>query len=312
MCLEVPKKQIDDITRFRQLQKLSKHDTIREQMDGRTELRSSGICYHNKDKPIAVYDSGVGGLPYLQWLLERLPGERFVYLADHAHFPYGEKPLEELRAIIPAAVEKLIAAADPKLVVIACNTASVVALAELRQRFGIPFVGVVPAVKPAAEQSSQCKVGLFATRRTIEDPYTDDLIRRFASHCEVVRYAEGDIVDLVERRYFSTGKEERRALLRPAAQHFLAAGVDHLVLACTHFVFLKRELEELMDGKAAVIDSRYGVGQQVLRIVQREGLSCDGSFPREEPHRFYITGSDSNEQYRAFAAHFGLAWGGEL
>ena len=281
-------------------------------MDGTAKRQATGIRYYYRDKPIAVYDSGVGGLPYLQWLLERLPAERFVYLADHGHFPYGEKTIEELRTIIPAAVEKLIAETDPKMVVIACNTASVVALAELRQRFGIPFVGVVPAVKPAAEQSSLCKIGLFATRRTIEDPYTDDLIRRFASHCKVVRYAEGGIVDLVEQNYFSTDKEERRALLRPAAKHFLAAGVDHLVLACTHFVYLKRELEELMEGTAEVIDSRYGVGRQVLRIVRREGLAFEGKLPREEPHRFYITGRADHQQYRAFAAHFGLAWGGVL
>jgi glutamate racemase len=267
----------------------------------------------SRDKPIAVYDSGVGGLPYLRWLLEQLPQERFIYLADHDHFPYGEKRVEELQEIIPASVARLIAETEPKMVVIACNTASVIALSELRARFGIPFVGVVPAIKPAAEQSANCRIGVFATRRTIEDPYTDDLVRRFADHCHVARYAEGRIVDFVERRFFLSEPQERRELLRPAAEYFLEEGVDHLVLACTHFVFLKEELEALTGGEIRVIDSREGVGRQVLRILRREELAAPGGErTEEEPHRFFITGDGEHEAYRSFAAHFGLSWGGAL
>jgi glutamate racemase len=302
----------------------ARYDTV--YMDG---MEKSSRNTEYRQRPIAVYDSGVGGLPYLHWLQERLPAERFVYLADHDHFPYGEKPIPELRSIIPDAVGRLIAASAPKMVVIACNTASVVALAELRSRFGIPFVGVVPAVKPAAEHSRNCRIGIFATRRTIEDPYTDDLVSRFASHCRIARYAEGRIVHMVEQSYFSSSREQRRELLRPAADYFIQAKVDHLILACTHFVYLKKELEELLEGIAEVIDSRDGVGRQVMRILQREELAAGTATPAAAAEKtaampgtgelahaggnqFYITGKGRHDQYRSFAAHFGLEWGGSI
>jgi glutamate racemase len=274
-----------------------------------------------REKPIAVFDSGVGGLPYLGWLSEHLPEESLVYMADNAHFPYGEKTTAELQRIIPEAVEKVIAAADPKLVVIACNTASVVALADLRRRFGIPFVGVVPAVKPAAERSANGRIGIFATRKTIEDPYTDDLVRQFASGLHVARFAEGRIVELVERSFFSTRAAERRRLLQPAADYFLRQEVDHLVLACTHFVFLRDELEEMMKDGVSVIDSREGVGRQVMRILEREGLAAEPAETRSDNGAaadrgadtcFYMTRQEERGEYRHFADLFGLSWGGAL
>ena len=138
--------------------------------------RNDAHCLDHR--PVVVFDSGVGGLPYLQRLREFLPDETFSYVADTANFPYGEKSTAELNDIVHRQMERLIHRIVPKLVVVACNTASVVALSELRAAFGLPFVGVVPAVKPAAETTENKRIGLIATRKTVEDPYTDMLESR--------------------------------------------------------------------------------------------------------------------------------------
>lgn len=274
-------------------------------------------------RPIAFFDSGVGGLPYLQWIKENLPGENLVYLADRANFPYGEKDDAQLRRIITATVGRFIRAVKPKLMVIACNTASVVALAELRRRFDIPFVGVVPAVKPAAEHSRSCSIGILATRRTVEDPYTDDLIRSFAPQCRVHRYAGVEIVDLVENRYYTASREEKQAVLQSAVEYFKARNVDTLVIGCTHFVFVQDELGEMLGEGTMVIDSREGVGRQVMRLLSRIGnVSAGEGGPArtsgktegqtEGRARFFITRQEDEDRYLRFAADFGLEWGGVL
>ena len=137
------------------------------------------------DDPIVFIDSGVGGLPYLEKARIYMPGENLVYVADNKNFPYGEKSAGQLKSIILMLIRKIVDKISPKLIVIACNTASVVALSLLREEFGIPFVGVVPAIKPAGEYSENGKIGLLATRKTVEDPYTDTLINEFASSCRV-------------------------------------------------------------------------------------------------------------------------------
>ena len=141
-------------------------------------------------KPIAFLDSGVGGLPYLEMAREHLPKENFIYLADRKNFPYGTKSAEEVFAAVAVLTDRILAAEKPKVFVLACNTMSVVALTRLRKLYPrLPFVGVVPAVKPAAERTKVKRIGVLATNRTLQDAYLDDLIRRFASSCEVVRVA---------------------------------------------------------------------------------------------------------------------------
>lgn len=283
-----------------------------------------------KTRPIAVFDSGVGGLPYLSWLKSNLHGERFVYLADRANFPYGEKSEEELRGIIMDTVGRYIAKQDPKIMIIACNTASVVALADLRERYDIPFIGVVPAVKPAAEMSKTRSIGILATRRTVQDPYTDELISSFAPGCRVSRFAGVEIVDLVENRFFTTSMEEKRRVLKPAVDYFRRQSVDVVVVACTHFIFVQEELQRMMGKGAYVIDSREGVGRQAIHVLDGRqllagdaGQSAAGSDTADpgdptysgagtDGDYFFVTRAQDEEQYRKFAADFALQWGGVL
>ncbi len=273
---------------------------------------------HGKTRPVAVFDSGVGGLPYLAWLKRNLPGERFVYLADRANFPYGEKSEEELRGIIVDTVGRYITSQDPKIMIIACNTASVVALADLRTRYDIPFIGVVPAVKPAAEMSKTRSIGILATRRTVQDPYTDELISSFAPDCRVSRFAGVEIVDMVENHFFSASTEEKRRVLRPAVDYFREQSVDIVVVACTHFIFVQEELQRMMGNGTQVIDSRDGVGRQAIHVMDKYRLlgrdtagPIDGGEPSAGDY-FFVSRQQDEERYRRFAADYALQWGGVL
>ena len=269
-------------------------------------------------RAVVVFDSGVGGLPYLRRLREMLPNERFSYVADTANFPYGEKSTVELTDIIHSQMKRVIDRLDPKLAVIACNTASVVALADLRAAFGIPFVGVVPAIKPASEHSENGIIGLLATRKTVNDPYTRNLEQRFAAGKEVCRFAGVKIVELVEHGFFSSSKEQKREILRPAVEYFLSCSIDQLIIACTHFLFLEEELAEMLGGDVTLVDSRDGVARQTRRLLRGEGLMRDagsideygGKTPGAEG--FYITGAAASETYRRFAEMHGLEWRSEL
>jgi glutamate racemase len=264
------------------------------------------------EREIVVFDSGVGGLPYLQRLRDYLPAEIFSYTADTAHFPYGEKGTGELRSILDQEIERIIGRMNPKLIVVACNTASVVALSELRGTFGIPFVGVVPALKPAAEQTKNGRIGLLATRKTVEDPYTDRLEADFASRCEVHRYAGTEIVALVEEDFFSASERRREEVLRPSLHFFREKDIDRLVLACTHFLFLEEELKRHLGEGVGIVDSRDGVARQTMRILQNEKIARDGTQGDVQRGGMYITGKEGQERYRRFAELFGLSWKGRL
>lgn len=259
--------------------------------------------------PVAFLDSGVGGLPYLDLARRHLPGERFVYVADRVHFPYGEKPATAIREAVLDTMERLWRTEPPRAAVVACNTASVVALADLRRRFPVPFVGVVPAVKPAAERSAAKRIGVWATEKTLEDGYVDELVRRFAADCTVVRVPGRDIVRFVENELLSAPAEERRCRVAEAARTFAQAGVDQVVLGCTHFIHLARELQLALGPGASVIDSREGVCRQLLRVLPDP--RCSGS--PNGPNRLYVTGPvGENDRYADFARRFALVFAGSL
>jgi glutamate racemase len=258
-------------------------------------------------RPIAFLDSGVGGLPYLEWVRQRLSTENYVYLADNEGFPYGTKPAAEVVRIVVDRVKRMIQAADPKLVVIACNTASVAALAELRRRFDVPFVGVVPAVKPAAENSVNRRIGLLATNGTISDTYTDRLITDFASSCSVLRIGAGEIVEFVETRYLESDEEQRQSAVSPTVQKIVDASIDTLVIGCTHFVYIEDNLQAGLNGTVRIVDSREGVGKQIMRLTERIGRGNGIEYSR-----FYTTTGGGKDRFESFAAHFDLEFCGVL
>ncbi len=275
------------------------------------------------DKPVVFYDSGVGGLPYLAWVRGRLPGASFVYVADTVNFPLGEKPIEEVKRRVVETIERIIGLFDPVLIVIACNTASVTTLSTLRSKFPVPFVGVVPAIKPAATNSVYRRIGLLATSRTVADLYTENLIEMFAAGCTVVRQAEGHLVEFVECRYLHSSLDERMRIITPLAKHFKEERVDSVVLGCTHFLFLKEELARALGPEIRIIDSVEGVGRQTIRLLRDWYTESRTRYCRragKQPDhtatisigRFFHTGPicEDRNDLNAFAERFGLEYAG--
>ncbi|MDR1619024.1 MAG: glutamate racemase [Treponema sp.] len=232
-------------------------------------------------RPVAFLDSGVGGIPYCDHFRRRNPGEPFVYVADRRHFPYGNRSREDLVAILTALIGDLVKAADPKLLVLACNTATVSALPELRRRFpGLPFVGTVPAVKPAAMRTKTGKVGVLGTGRTIGDPYIAALAARYGKGCAVEGIAAPELVELVEFRRGGTDREARLAAVRPYITRFREAAADSVVLGCTHFLFLVDEFRAEASPDITIYDSMEGITSRVESLLDAEGgrLRAPGTF----------------------------------
>jgi glutamate racemase len=260
-------------------------------------------------KPLLFYDSGAGGLPYLAAVRERMPSERYLYLADKAYFPLGEKPAEQVRRLVLESVSTAIERFDPRLVVIACNTASVAALQLLREHFPIPFVGVVPAVKPAALSPAGGKLAVIATRQTASGPYLDGLIREFADGREVLKIPVADLVDFAEYRYLAAAPAERLEAVRRALAPVLPLHVRAVVLGCTHFVLLEREIRAVLPDRVALVDSREGVTRRIVSLL----AGGDGAAAKTGAAELYLHGGlEDADRYRAFARHFGLSYRGRL
>jgi glutamate racemase len=257
------------------------------------------------NSPLIFLDSGIGGLPYLNWLRERRPEEDLIYLADSAGFPYGEKNPDELTALLIDRFDRMNRLFAPKAAVLACNTASVVSLEALRRRFSFPFVGTVPAIKPAAGNGTRHRIGLLATNRTVEEAYTQRLITDFASHCDVVKRGAGELVDFVENRYYESTPAEIDRFLHPLVEDFSSRQIDALVLGCTHFVYLKEALERGLPG-VSVVDSVDGVGRQILRVLDDLGRGVTGGRAR-----LYTTGG-SQQLFSVFARRNNLEEAGIL
>jgi glutamate racemase len=254
--------------------------------------------------PVAFLDSGVGGLPYLAHTRAKAPRERYVYVADRENFPYGEKDPEQIVHASISVTERLIAREHPRLIVVACNTISVVALAALRGRFALPFVGVVPAVKPAAALSRKRRVGVLATRQTVEGEYLRRLIETHAADCTVVSLPAAGLVEYVEEAMFRATPEERMERVRLEVERFHDERIDALVLGCTHFLHLEEEFRDLLGREGiTLVDSREGVSRQVQRLLaeSRSGADAGGG------SSLYVTGPVPLEpRYSWFAGMFDL------
>ncbi len=262
----------------------------------------------SRNGPIAFLDSGIGGIPYLVKLRKKLPRENYLYLADHANFPYGEKPVEKIREAVLQTTDRLLSFSRPKMIVLACNTASVSALQNLRDHVDIPVVGVVPAVKPAAHLSGERTIGVLATESTVNAPYLDSLIEQFARDFRVVRVAAGDIVAFVENRLLQSTREEQNRLVAPAIETFRRERADAVVLGCTHFTFLEENIRVLAGGAFLTVDSREGVANQSVRVLEKEGLLREEG---EGSALFYTTGSRDDDYYHRIGDRFFLDFRGE-
>lgn len=215
---------------------------------------------------VLVFDSGVGGLSVLGEIRRRLPCCSYAYACDNAGFPYGDKSETDLVARVDRVLKALIATIDPDIVVVACNTASTVALPQIRSHFRKPVVGVVPAIKPAAQLSRTGVIGLLATPGTVNRPYTHRLIADFAPHCLVIPVGSSELVHMAEAKLRNIGPD-RGALRAIIAPLFADERTDTVVLACTHFPLLRDELEEAAPRPVAWVDSGEAIARRVASFT---------------------------------------------
>ena len=227
--------------------------------------------------PIGFFDSGVGGLAVAAVVRRLLPHEPILYFADTANFPYGPKSADAVFQLARSAT-RLLLDRGAKLIVVACNTATSAALEDLRLSFpAVPFVGVVPAVKPASAATRSHRVGILATEGTLKSHVLQDLVAQFAGNVDVRRVAAPELADLVE--FGDPASAEGEALVRRFVDPLLADKVDVLVLGCTHFAFLRPQVERIAGKGVAVIDTSGAVARQVERLLGERVLTTEERTP---------------------------------
>jgi glutamate racemase len=221
-------------------------------------------------RPIGVFDSGIGGLTVLRAMRQQMPDEPLLYLADQAHVPYGARPLEEVRRFSEA-ITRYLLDQGARLIVVACNTASAAALRHLRQVFPeIPFVGMEPAVKPAAEHTRSGVVGVLATPATFQGELYASVVERFAQGVKLLQHTCPGLVAQIEAGELDTPRT--RSILEEALRPMLNQGIDTVVLGCTHYPFVIPLIQEIVGPTVRVIDPAPAVARQALRLLYADSL----------------------------------------
>lgn len=222
--------------------------------------------------PVGVFDSGVGGLTVLHALRRLLPAEDWVYYADRAHCPYGGQPPERIQARANEITDELLGAGC-KLVVVACNTATIAAIAGLRAGYALPFVGMEPAVKPACAMSRSGVVGVMATGPALDGGKFQALVATHAGQVRVVTQACPGLVDCIESGELEGPRAE--ALVARYLDPLLAAGADVVVLGCTHYPYLRPLIERRAGSGVQVLDTGAAVARRVQALLGQSGLLRD-------------------------------------
>lgn len=255
------------------------------------------------DAPLLFFDSGVGGLSVLEPTRKLLPNAPIVYVADSAGFPYGRRSEKEIASRVPALLGRLVERFKPRLAVIACNTASTIALDHVRSALDLPVVGTVPAIKPAAELSVTRVIGVLGTEATVRQPYVDDLASRFAADCTIIRHGSPELVELAEAKLGgeTISPEAVSTALGPMLDHPDGAPMDALVLACTHFPLLAEEIALRLPGVQQV-DGGAGIARRIAY------LSKGQAWPAAQPPGVAVfTGAPPRSALLGALARFGLA-----
>lgn len=249
--------------------------------------------------PIGVFDSGMGGLSVWREIRKRLPHESVIYFGDGLHCPYGEKPAEEVIGYIDEAVRTLLAHGC-KLIVLACNTATMTAVKYLRATYPIPFVGMEPAVKPAAATTETGTIGVLATRASLGSNWFGELSGHYASGVRIATAVGEGFVEAVEADEEHTPATRR--LVERAVAPLLAAGADRIVLGCTHYPFLADVIEEVIaDPTVRLIDPAPAIARRVEWLLAQDDQAAD---PTHSPELLFLSaaGADYAEKLRRRAA----------
>ena len=258
-------------------------------------MTNNSLVTIRNDTVVGMFDSGLGGLSVLREIRKREPHEKLLYLADHAHCPYGTRTLAEVQSFAMQ-IARWLCAEGAKLIAVACNTASAAALHSLRETFpGTPFVGMDPAVKPAVGSTNTGTVGVLATEATIKGKLFGSLLDRYADDATVLTQACPGLVELVEKEDYNSS--HTRTLLKRYAQPLLDLGADTLVLGCTHYSFLKAELQDIVGSNVAIIDPAPAVADQVTRVLTEKSLRSKSEL-EENPNLIVVCTTDSNQAGR--------------
>ena len=253
--------------------------------------------------PILIFDSGVGGLTVLAELRKLLPEAPVIYAADLAGLPYGEKSEAEIAARVSGLLGRLAERYHPRLITIACNTASTIALGMVRDVLHVTIVGTVPAIKPAALQSKTGVIGLLGTSATIRQKYVDDLEAEFANGKHLLRHACPELVEAAEAKL--RGETPDPAVIRAAAEGLRSlpdgADIDTVVLACTHFPLLEEELREAFGPGVEFVHGAEGIARRIAHLTEGQ------RFLRKSPDVALFTGGlDRAEALRPALVRYGL------
>jgi glutamate racemase len=231
---------------------------------------------------ILLFDSGMGGLTVASAVKQALPLAQLVYAADTAAFPYGA--WEELRLIerILAVMGRLIEASGPDLVVIACNTASTIALSQLREVYPLPFVGTVPAIKPAAQQSKSGIIGVLATPGTARREYTQALIQTYAYHCKVILHGASRLAEIAEAKLMGTPVDpaELKDEIQPVFRYRQGKRTDTVVLGCTHYPLLLDDIRQAAPWPVDYVDPAPAIARRVVDVLKQQSFDSPRPGPR--------------------------------
>ena len=251
------------------------------------------------ESPVLFFDSGVGGLSVVDRAMAALPAMPIIYAADAAGFPYGTKSEAEIASRVPALLGRLVERYRPRLVVIACNTASTIALGHVRSALEVPVVGTVPAIKPAASASTTRVIGVLGTEATVRQPYVDRLAEAFARDCTVLRHGSAALVELAEARLRGAAIDPA-AVLDAIAPLFAGpdgARIDAIVLACTHFPLLAEELASAAPHPVEWLDGAQGIARRIASLTDGQ------DWPDETPPGVAVfTGGFPDSLHPAFAS----------
>lgn len=238
-------------------------------------------------RTIGIFDSGVGGLSVMRAVTQQLPNEAIRYFGDQGHVPYGNRPREEILKFSQV-ISRFLISMGAKAIVVACNTASAVALHDLRRLFPkTPFIGMEPAVKPAAEITQTGVVGVLATPATFQGELYASVVERFAENVTLLQSTCPGLVQQIERGALESKKT--RAILESALNPMMEKGIDTIVLGCTHYPFVIPLIQEIVGPDVRVIDPAPAVARQVEHILDSHGMRQMGDLP--QPPKLFTSGS---------------------
>ena len=230
---------------------------------------------YNAKQMIGIFDSGVGGLSVFREIHKILPAERFIYYSDNAHCPYGEKSREYIidRA---RAITSFMIGQGAEIIVVACNTATAAAISTLREEFPIPFIGMEPAVKPAAQATRTGVVGVLATAGTLKATKYIDTREKWARNVKIVEHIGQGFVELVEKGMISGPEAEEVA--ERSVRPLIEAGADTIVLGCTHYPFLANTILKVSGRPVTLIDPAPAVAKHLHEVMEEKGLIHNDGF----------------------------------